>query len=78
MSNQLSNLISFDQLFNPIFLSIAVIAFVVLSIVFWIKRKRLSKTYKTLLILILTVLMIYFIFLVWAIVGFGSNHGPKP
>jgi Mn2+/Fe2+ NRAMP family transporter len=78
MSNQFYNLLSFNFLFNPIFLFIAIIVFVILSIVFWTKRKRLSEKYKVLLILILSVLIIYFMFLVWAIVGFGSNHGPKP
>jgi heme A synthase len=68
----------FNMMFNPIFLSITVIVFVVLLLVFWVNRKRLSKNYKVLFTLLLAILMVYFIFIAWAIVGFGSNHGPKP
>lgn len=71
----------FNLLFNPIFLSIAVLVFVVLVAVIWINHQRLSKKHKVIFFLILAVLMIYFIFIAWAIVGFGSSHPsgePKP
>ena len=78
MSNQLFNPLSIDMLFNPVFLSIAVIAFVALLIVSWVYHKRLSKKNKVIFGLILAVLIVYFIFIAWMIVGFGSNHGSKP
>lgn len=71
----------FNLLFNPVFLSIAIVVFMVLLVVFWINRQRLSRKYKAIFILILAMLMIYFIFIMWAIVGFGNGHpsgGPTP
>ena len=75
MDNQFFSL---DILFNPLFLAISIIAFVVVLVIFLINKKRLTKNYKVLFSFILGLLMLYFIFIVWAIVGFGSNYGPKP
>lgn len=77
MTNQLFNPISIDLLLNPVFLLSTVIVFIIILIVFCIYRKRFSKKYKVLFSIILAILIVYFIFILWAIIGFGSSHGPR-
>lgn len=64
----------FNLLFNPVFFSVIVVVLMVLLAVFWINRQRLSKKHRVIFAVILAVLMIYFIFIGWAIVGFGNSH----
>ena len=61
-------------LLNYITLAIAGIAFVIILVVLFAKRKTLSQNIKPFLMVLLIVLAVYFAFIIWITLAAGGNR----
>ncbi len=65
-----------DFLLNYVTLAIAIIAFAAGILILILGRRKLSRPVKLLLIILLVVLALYLAFILWLVIGMGSNHAP--
>ena len=67
-----------DFLLNDITLAVAGVAFVIILVVLFAKRKSLSKNTKLIFTALLIILAVYFAFIIWITIAAGGNQPANP
>ena len=65
-------------LLNYITLAVAGVAFVIILVVLYTKRKSLSKNTKLIFTALLIILAVYFAFIIWITIAAGGNRPANP
>lgn len=65
-----------EILTDKIFMAAALAVFLVVFLVFFIFRKRLSSGQRAVLVVLALVCLAYFLFILWLMMGFGSSGSP--
>ena len=65
-------------LLNYITLAVAGIAFVIILVVLFAKRKSLSRNTKLIFTVLLIILAVYFVFIIWITIAAGVNQPANP
>lgn len=65
-------------LLNYITLAVAGIAFVIILVALFAKRKSLSKNTKLIFTVLLIILAVYFAFIIWITIAAGGNQPANP
>lgn len=76
MSFGISQLI-IKLLLTPFSFFVSCLIFLFICFIFFTKREKISGNQKMLLIICALICLLYFAFLLWLIIGFGSNAHPK-
>lgn len=63
-------------LLNPIIIAFSITIIIACFIGLLLGKKRLNRSFKVVLIFVIVICIIYLLFILWAIIGFGSNSGP--
>ena len=61
-------------LLNYITLAVAGIAFVIILVVLFAKRKSLSRNTKLIFTVLMIILAVYFVFIIWITIAAGGNQ----
>lgn len=61
---------------NPIFTAVVCAVFLIVFLVFFIKRKTLSPGQKAIFVVLALVCLAYFLFILWLTMGFGGSGTP--
>lgn len=65
-----------EILTDKIFMAAALAVFLVVFLVFFIFRKRLSSGQRAVLVVLALVCLAYFLFILWLMMGFGGSGSP--
>ena len=65
-------------LLNYITLAVAGVAFVIILVALFAKRKSLSQNTKLIFTVLLIILTVYFVFIIWITIAAGGNQSANP
>ena len=60
------------------YIAVAGIAFVIILVVLFAKRKSLSRNTKLIFTVLLIILAVYFVFIIWITIAAGGNQPANP